>query len=72
MKKAHFLLWLGVGGILSYAIDEFLRIGGLDSRINYFIWAGFIATGGAITAKQNKKQQQQLTILPQEIFLSDS
>jgi hypothetical protein len=55
MKKVHFLLWFGLGGILAYAIGEFLRLGGIDSRINYFIWSGFIMVGGTITARQNKK-----------------
>jgi hypothetical protein len=55
MKKAHFLLWFGVGGVLAYAMGEFLRIGGMDSRINYFVWAGFIMIGGVLSARQNKK-----------------
>jgi len=55
MKNVHFLLWVGVGGILAYAIGEFLTKAGFGSLLNYFIWSGLITIGGILTAKQNQK-----------------
>lgn len=57
MKNVHFLLWMGVGGILAYAVGEFLRKAEFNSLANYFIWSGLIMIGGILTARQNKNKE---------------
>jgi hypothetical protein len=57
MKNAHFLLWFGLGGLLSYAIGQFLT--GIETMINYFIWASLMSVGGVITTMRLKKKEEQ-------------
>jgi hypothetical protein len=56
MKNAHFLVWFGLGGVLSYAIGQFIN--GTDTKINFYIWMLFLIAGGVISTTQLKKKKE--------------
>lgn len=57
MKKLHPAFWLGLGGILAFALSQFTK--DIDWRINFYPWMAIMIGGSVITAQQNKKAKEE-------------